>query len=152
MVYSSSDRKQVYLACRPIFSHTNAQLRKKKKIREFVERHRVSLDPIIRAFSSQGVVQILKSLLDDGILKSELKAKVEFPELFLISPERDIQRAKSEDCAAQRAADALDEIAFIDKFDQDLEDDGKHCQRLLEPREVLPGRRAVSTFQKCQDD
>lgn len=152
MACSLVDRRRVYLACKAIFTGNNAQLRKQKKIRELVERRRTSLGPLIGDFGIQGVVDILRGLLDDRIFQSELNAKVEFPELFLSSPERDIQRAESENHAAQSAAEALEEIASLDQFDNELdqEDDDQHSQRLFEPGEVAPGKTALFNIEICQ--
>jgi hypothetical protein len=57
------------------------------------------------------VVDIVKTLLDQRVFKSELKAKIAFPELFQNSPARDVQRNGSENDAARSAAEALEELA-----------------------------------------
>ncbi|KAH8696296.1 hypothetical protein BGW36DRAFT_397879 [Talaromyces proteolyticus] len=93
MAYSAADKRRVYLACRPIFAGNNALLRKAKKIRELK------------------VVDIIKILLEKQIFQSDVKAKIEFPELFHSSPARDVQRAASENDAARSAAEALEEVA-----------------------------------------
>lgn len=152
MAHSPADRRRVYLVCKPIFTGNNAQLRKQKKIQELVERRETSLGPLIGDFGIHGVVDILKDLLDKRIFQSETKAKVEFPELFLSSPERDVQRAASENHAAQSEAEALEEITSQDQLDNalDNEDDGDHSQRLAVPGEVAPGKTTHFCIKICQ--
>ncbi|KAK5679632.1 hypothetical protein LTR17_027598 [Elasticomyces elasticus] len=46
----------------------------------------------------------------DGLLKFELEAKVQFPDLFLSTPDRHIQRIESEHNAVRSAAEALEDM------------------------------------------
>lgn len=111
MAYSAVDRCRVYLACRPIFAGNNALLRKLKKIRELLLTHQKSIQPLIQDFSIEKVADIVKILLEKRIFQSDVKAKIEFPELFHSSPARDAQRATSENDAARSAAEVLEEVA-----------------------------------------
>jgi len=63
-------------------------LRKSKKVREVVEKHKSSFQPLIKEFGNDKIISILKELLAGRIFQSELRAKVEFPELFRSSPAR----------------------------------------------------------------
>lgn len=117
MTYSAADKRRVYLACRAIFTGNSAQLRKQKKVRELVEKQKSSLAPLIRDFGITKVVEILRILLDGQAFQSDLKAKVEFPELFRSTPDRDIQRAESEYNAARSVAEALEEIASLGELE-----------------------------------
>jgi hypothetical protein len=47
--------------------------------------------------------------LDRQVFKSELKAKIEFPELFQTSAARDIQRSESENDAVGSVEEILEE-------------------------------------------
>lgn len=123
MAYPSADKRRVYLACRAIFAGNNAQLRKQKKIREVVLKHQASLRPLIRDFTLDKVVDILKTLLEKQIFQSEVKAKIEFPELFVSSPARDVQRAASENDAARSAAELLEEIASLEERENEADED-----------------------------
>jgi hypothetical protein len=69
---------------------TNAHIRKTKKIREVVQSHSKSFEPLIRDLDFDKVVDVVKSLLDQSIFESELQAKIAFPELFRSSPARDV--------------------------------------------------------------
>ena len=65
---------------------------------------------MIKDFGFDKVVDIVKTLLDQRVFESELKAKIAFPELFQTSPARDVQRNESENDAARSAAEALEEL------------------------------------------
>ncbi len=65
---------------------------------------------MIRDFGFDKVADIVKTLLDQRVFESELKAKIVFPELFQTSPARDIQRNESENDAARSVAEALEEL------------------------------------------
>jgi hypothetical protein len=119
--YASEQRRRVYLACRAIFTGTNAELRKQKKIRSLVDRHKSSLSHVIRDLGVNNVVEILKGMLEDRVFQSEVRAKVYFPELFQSSPARDVQRAVSEIDAARSTAEALEDIASMDGMKEDDE-------------------------------
>lgn len=111
MDFSAADQHRVYLACRPIFAGDNALVRKTKRVRNLILQHKKALRPLIQDFTFERVVNIVKHLLEKEIFQSDVKAKVEFPELFHSSPVRTAQRAASEDDAARSAAEALEEVA-----------------------------------------
>lgn len=143
MPHSSADKRRVYLACRAIFAGNNAQLRRPKKIRELVDAHESSLSPLIRDCGANKVLDILKSLLEQGIFQSQVKAKIEFPELFQSSPTRDVQRATSENDAARSEAAALEEIASLEEIDNEADgDEVQPVKELSEIAEVAAGKLA----------
>lgn len=111
---SARHRRRIYLTCRPIFSGVNAQVRKQRKIKELVNKSKKSLQPLLRDIGEAKVIEILKSLLEKRIFESELRAKVEFPDLFRPSPFRNSQRQASEVDAARSTAAALDDIISQD--------------------------------------
>ena len=146
MTYAPVDRRRVYLACKAIFTGNNAQLRKQKKIRELVDKHKGALNPLIRDFGVPKVVDILRVLLDSGVFQSDLKAKIEFPELFRSSPDRTVQRAESENNAARSAAEALEEIASLEgdnELDRDKSDQA--AQALFAEGEAAEGKDVQAT-------
>jgi len=110
MASSSANSRRVFLAYRTVFTGPQAQIRKSKKVREVIEQHRASFKPLIKDFGFNEVVDIVKTLLDQRVFESELKAKIAFPELFQTTPARDIQRNESENDAARSAAEALEEL------------------------------------------
>lgn len=110
MASTSADRRRVFLAFRTVFTGPQAQIRRVKKVREAIEQHKASFQPLIKDFGLEKVVDIVKTLLDNCIFESEAKAKIAFPELFQSSPARDVQRNESENDAARSAAEALEEV------------------------------------------
>jgi len=142
MAHPLADNQRVYLTCRPIFAGNNAQLRKLKKIRELVDEHKSSISHLIKDFGAEKVVDILKSLLERGIFQSQVKAKIEFPELFQSSPARDVQRAASENDAARSAAEALEEIASLEEKDNEGDEGGvgQFEREVSEIAEVTAGK------------
>jgi hypothetical protein len=131
MEHTTVQRRRVYLACRAIFTGQNALVRKPKKIKELVEEHRRSLKPLIQDIGINKVTEILRTLLEGQIFQSELKAKLQFPELFCSTPGRNIQRAESENNAAKSVAEALEEISSLeDSNDMNRDENGQAHQAL----------------------
>ena len=109
-----------------MFTGPHAQIRKSKKVREVIEQHKGSFEPLIKDFGFNKVVDIVKSLLDQRIFESELQAKIAFPELFQTSAARDVQRNTSENDAARSVAEALEELTSASErggLGDDHEDD-----------------------------
>jgi len=79
MPYSSADKWRVFLAYRTVFTGPYAQIRKSKKVREVIEQHKASFKPLIKDFEFNKVVNIVKTLLDQRVFESKLKAKIVFP-------------------------------------------------------------------------
>jgi hypothetical protein len=113
MSYTPTERRRVFLAYRTIFNGANAHLRKTKKVREVVQSHSKSFEPLIRDLDFEKIVDVVKSLLDQTIFESELQVKIAFPELFRSSPARDIQRSASEVGAARSEAKALEVLSSV---------------------------------------
>lgn len=148
-MYSDSDQRRVYLACRAIFTGTNAQLRRSKKVRELVSTHRRSLQPLIQEFTAEKVVNIIKNLLEKEIFQSDVKAKIEFPELFRSSPTRDAQRAASENDAARSAAEALEEVASREGAKESDDEKGNDIVNLNQG--IAAGKRIKISSAKMED-
>jgi hypothetical protein len=110
MAHPPADARRVFLAYRTVFTGPHAQIRKSKKVREVIEQHSASFQPLLKDFGFDQVADIVKNLLDQRVFESELKAKIAFPELFQTSPARDVQRNESENDAARSVAEALEEL------------------------------------------
>lgn len=99
------------MSYRSVFSSAKGQLRhKKKKIRKVVLANGGISQDLVKEFGLEKVVDILRYLLGKGVFRSELEAKLEFPELFESESSRTIRRAASEDEAARSESEALDAI------------------------------------------
>jgi hypothetical protein len=77
-----------------------------------VKEYKESLYQLIRDFTTSKVVSIIKTLLERDIFYSDIKAKIEFLELYLLSPARDVQQAASENNIVRSVVEALDKIAL----------------------------------------
>ena len=111
MSYTPAERRRVFLAYRTAFNGTNTRIRKTEKVREVVQSHSKSFEPLVRSVDFEKVVDVVKSLLDHSIFVSELQAKIAFPELFRSPPARDAQRSASEVDAARSEAEALEVLS-----------------------------------------
>ncbi|KAJ0304287.1 hypothetical protein Brms1b_011326 [Colletotrichum noveboracense] len=118
MSYTLEERQRVYRTCRAIFSGDAALFRKPKKIKETLLHNRAPLKHVFQEFGEVKLADIVKQLLESRLFESDLRAKVEFPELFRTSPQQDAQREASEADAAKSIADCLGEIA---RFEEDEE-------------------------------
>ncbi|KAI0377581.1 hypothetical protein F5Y04DRAFT_264163 [Hypomontagnella monticulosa] len=123
MAQQIADKRRVYLACRAIFTGDKALLRRAKKVREEVEKRQYALGSLTQDLGVEKVVEIARDLLERRVFESELKAKVEFPELFLSSLDQEVQREASEIDAARSTAEALEEIASAEHIDPESDDD-----------------------------
>ncbi|KAI8189045.1 N-acetyl-6-hydroxytryptophan oxidase ivoB [Colletotrichum sp. SAR 10_75] len=99
--------------------HGDAALfRKPKKIKETLLQNRGSLKHVFQEFDEVKLADIVKQLLENRLFESDLRAKVEFPELFRTSPQQDAQREASEADAAKSVADCLGEIARFEEEEE----------------------------------
>ncbi|KAK1948644.1 hypothetical protein LY78DRAFT_698110 [Colletotrichum sublineola] len=110
MAHTTPELQQVYCMCRPLFSGSNAQLRKKKGIRKILLGNKDSLQPLFAGKSEKKLVATVQSLLENRAFESDLQAKVLFPDLFRTSPQRDAKREASKADVARSAVKFLEEI------------------------------------------
>ncbi|KAL4901195.1 hypothetical protein BDW74DRAFT_170350 [Aspergillus multicolor] len=112
-------RRHIYLACKAIFSAQNAAIRKRKAIQKRLEDHKSSLQSLIPDFDIIQTASICQALLEKQVFQSEIKAKLEFPELFTSSVDGDSQHLESEKEAAKSEAEIIEEIAMNYERDDD---------------------------------
>ena len=85
-------------------------------------------------------------MLNGRIFQSELKAKIEFPELFRTIPSRDVQRAETQNDAVRSEAEALEDLLSADdteergdnRRDEDKDKDGADGKSSNNPCPSLP--------------
>ncbi|RYP90803.1 hypothetical protein DL770_003064 [Monosporascus sp. CRB-9-2] len=121
MAQQPVDKRRVYLACRGVFTGDKAHIRQLKKVRKVVEQHKASLRTLIQDLGEEKTIEAVRDLLERRIFESELRAKIEFPELFHSSPKQEIQREASEIDAARSAAEAINEIAIVEEAEADTD-------------------------------
>lgn len=114
------DERSVYLALNIVFRGADAQVRRPKKIRELIlkRQYNVHVRDLIQAHNIDNVCNAPRTLLEQQIFESTLKAKVRFPGVFEVSlaqsAERsasEIEAARSETEAARSETDALQNVA-----------------------------------------
>lgn len=109
-----AEKRRVYLATRAIFTGEKAMLRRQSKIRNEITKRSVAMASLTKDMGLQKVLDISRELLEKRIFESNLKAKVEFPELFQSSLEQDAFREGSELDAARSMSEVLENIAETD--------------------------------------
>lgn len=109
MANNFPDERVVYLALKESFKGADAQVRKAKKVREIVQKAQNNIDvrDLIQQHNIENVCSVTKTLLEQQIFESTLKAKIRFPEVFEISPAQSAERSASEAEAARLEADAI---------------------------------------------
>lgn len=107
------DERLVYLALRTVFMDADAQIRNAKKIRERIQKnqHLSAVQALIREYNIDNVCVVTKTLLEEEVYFSTLKAKIRFPEVFEVSPVQNAERTVSELEAARYEADAIKSVA-----------------------------------------
>ncbi|PLN86450.1 hypothetical protein BDW42DRAFT_190040 [Aspergillus taichungensis] len=118
MSYSVAEKQRVFLACRPIFAGFQANLRKLKLIEKRIADHEHLVRPMLPGFNLKRTAVIAKDLLQREVFKLDMKARVEFPELYVSSPAREVQHDAFEDEAARSVAEILDDIASTYERDE----------------------------------
>lgn len=113
---------------RALFSGHNASLRQLKKIRKVVSEHKDTFQPILTDYGYDKVADILRELLEGRVFESEIRAKVEFPEIFQTSPARSVQRAASENEAARSEAEAMEDLVAEDRIEERDEHEMQDCE------------------------
>lgn len=131
MTHSETEKRQVFLACKEIFTGSNAGLRKRKTIRKHITDHQDTLSTSIPNFDIQRIAKIVEDLLQKQVFELDVNAKTEFPDLFAPSPTKQTQHDVSETEAARSAEHALEEINSI--YERQKEND-----RELDPTVLLP--------------
>jgi hypothetical protein len=109
MTRNSPDERLVYLALKNTFDGAEAQVRRPRKIRELIlkRQHAADIGSLIREHCIDNVCNVAKTLLEQQIFESTLKAKIRFPEVFEVSPAQSAERSASEAEAARTEADAI---------------------------------------------
>ena len=106
-------RRKIFLAARKVFVGSAARVRDRSAIKTVISRH-AAFESLKQDFGEIIVVDVIWSLLDNGIFESELNAKLAFPELYQPSQARNLQHDASEQEVAVSEAEALNEASRSD--------------------------------------
>ncbi|PYI25775.1 hypothetical protein BP00DRAFT_490648 [Aspergillus indologenus CBS 114.80] len=107
----SSEQRAIFLACRAIFSGTNANIRKTKTIRAHLESHHSALQALIPNYDIWRALPLVKYFLEKGLFQSSSKPQLQFPSLLEPCPARQTQHAALEEEASHSNEQALQELA-----------------------------------------
>lgn len=125
--FTTTDKRQVFLVCRPVFTGIQAQVRKEKAVRKIVRKHRLAFGQSLIDLGLELFITILKHLLEQRVFESEVEARAQFPELYAPSPTQNTRLAESESKAAYQTAASIGEIERLesqgDEADLELRDD-----------------------------
>ncbi|KAE8163563.1 hypothetical protein BDV40DRAFT_311615 [Aspergillus tamarii] len=113
MSSTAAERRQVFLACKAIFSGPHALLRKSKPITKLVTKHKSSLCTVIPEFKIKRVSLIVQELLKDGVFESDIKARLIFPDLPAPSTTKKSEQDAFEDEAARTVAETVREVESV---------------------------------------
>lgn len=88
MIKNPPDDRLVYLALKNVFKGPDAKLRRPQKIRKQIQKHRkkAEVHALITEHSMENVCKAAKTLLENGIFASTLRAEIRFLGVFDISP------------------------------------------------------------------
>ena len=88
MVATHDTQKLIYLSLRETFVGESALLRKSKKVKNAIEKHKgkPQIQHLIqKGYNIDAIVQLALPLLQEQIFESTIKAKARFPEVFKTS-------------------------------------------------------------------
>ena len=112
MTCSAAEKRQIFLACKAIFTGPNTLPKKPKTIQKRITKHQAALNTSIPNFEVNRVTNIVRCLLKEQVFQSDIKAKTKFPDLFTPSPAKKVKCNAFEAEAARSAAGILEEITF----------------------------------------
>lgn len=135
MVSKAERRRSIFLTAREVFVGPSAQIRDRKAIAAVFAKHEATFRELKKTFGEHIIIDVTSSLLRDGVFESELKAKLNFPDLFQVSAVRSLQRDASEQHAAQSEAETFDKISLAnengEEDDVDVDDNWKPEDRVV---------------------
>lgn len=102
-------RRRIFLAARTVFVGTSARLCDNTAIKSVISKYSATFQSLKQSFGEIVVLDVIRGLLENGILESGQKAKLAFPELYQPSPARNLQHDASEQEAARSEVGAMDE-------------------------------------------
>lgn len=115
MQNNAPDERLVYWALKHVFKGKDAEVRNSKPIRKHVEKHKddESVKALIAEHNIDNVCKAAKSLLEQKVFESTIRAKIRFPELFEVSPAQSAERANSVAEAARSEVNAIKEATEV---------------------------------------
>lgn len=145
MTKQTPDGRLVYLHCSSIFSGTNAQIRKVKKISQMLQNHEASIKILTKEFTLPAIAAVAKNLLEQRIFESLPRARLRYPELFQPSETQEAERAASEAEVLKIEAEVAQDIVLTSDEDGENEClDFEQGEKRAEPEDTVKDRTVAS--------
>lgn len=148
------EEKLVYSHCSFIFTGTNAEVRKLKKVRHILLLNKASIREFLDEFGLENVSVVAKKLLKEGVFQSLHRAQLRFPDSFQRSeaaegggvtvPEAEVVSFETE--AAYEALETPEDSRGHSPTDGHDEHDGS--LHMITPEELSPRSRRPSAEQR----
>ena len=143
------EEKLVYFYCRSIFTGTNAEVRKLKKVRQLLK-HKASIRGFIDEYGLENVSVVAKKLLTERIFETSRRARRRFPELFESSEADEVGGTAPEtELLSFETAAAREALGTPEEEDHDYSPVNGHDKhdgslRTITPEELSPRSRRPS--------
>ena len=143
----SPDERLVYLHCSSIFTGSNAQVRRLKKVTQLLSKHTASIRALTEIFTMNDIATVAKKLLEEGVFESLPLAKRRFPGIFQrTEAEEATWKASEAEVTRIEAEEAPEGIATSDE-ETDSDHDGTCAyQRRRLSEELGRGARQVIQY------
>ena len=138
------EERLVYSHCSSIFTGTNAEVRKLKKVSHILLLNKASIRGFLDEFGLENVSVVAKKLLKERVFQSLHQAQLRFPDLFKRSEAAEVVSFEIE--AAYEALGTSEDDHGFSPIDGHDKPDGS--LRLLTPEELSPRPRRPSAEQR----
>ena len=147
------EERLVYSHCSSIFTGTNAEVRKLKKVRQILLDHKASIRGFLDEFGLEDVSVVAKKLLKEGVFQSLHRAQLRFPDSFQRSEVGEVGRTVPEAEFGSFETEAEYEALGISEDDHGyspIDGHDKHdgSLRITTPEELSPRSRRPSAEQR----
>ena len=148
------EERLVYLHCSSIFTGTDAEVRKLKKVTQILLKHKASIRGLIDEFGLENVSVVAKKLLKERVFESLHRAQLRFPELFQRSEAEEVggtdPEAEVVSFGIEAAHEALGNSEEEDHEYSPMNWHGKHdgSLRTITPEELSSRSRRPSVEQR----
>ena len=144
------EEKLVYFYCRSIFTGTNAEVRKLKKVTQILLKHKASIRGFIDEYGLENVSVVAKKLLTERVFETSRRARRRFPELFESSEAEEVGGTAPEtELLSFETAAAPEALGTSEEEDHDYSPINGHDKhdgslRTITPEELSPRSRRPS--------
>ena len=147
------EERLVYSHCSSIFTGTNAEVRKLKKVSHILLLNKASIRGFLDEFSLENVSVVAKKLLKEGVFQSLHRAQLRFPDLFQGSEAGEVGGTVPEAEVVSFETEAAHEALGTSEDDHGYSPTDGHGNhggslRIITPEELSPRSRRPSAEQR----